>query len=228
MKIPFWKNILSYLTDLRLDQYSSSYNELIQVYLSRGQYQLRTKNAIYSFGLRYDNFTGLFESLDWKKYQPKTSLLLGLGLGSIPLMLEKKFSPGLKYTAIEVDETITRLAEKYVLSKNNFNLDIITGDALIWLKTTQERFDMICMDIFQDDVIPEVFMTMDYLHLLKETIADDGLIIYNCLAQNKSDKRLANEFYQNKFQKVFPSARKLLIKGNYLLLNKPNYLKSDQ
>lgn len=189
---------------------------------------MRTKNAIYSFGLRYDNFTGLFESLNWNKYKPKSSLILGLGLGSIPLMLEQKFSPGLKYTAIEIDETITRLAEKYILSKNNFNLDIITGDAMIWIKTTQERFDMICMDIFQDDVIPEEFMTLDYLYLLKETLTNDGLIIYNCLAQNKSDKALGNEFYYEKFQKVFPSARKLLIKGNFLMLNHPNFLKKDQ
>ena len=91
MKQPLWKRILSYEYEVHIESATSIYNDELNVLLVKGQYQLVTPEAIYSYGNRYDNFFKAFEQIDLNKEAIESVLLLGLGLGSIPFMLENYF-----------------------------------------------------------------------------------------------------------------------------------------
>ena len=104
--IPAWKKWLSYLFELHVESASSDYNPHMYVSIYKGRYQLSTDNAIYSFGDLYTNFSNTFDLYNWSDYASKEVLLLGLGLGSIPLMLEQKYQKKCHYTAVDIDEEV--------------------------------------------------------------------------------------------------------------------------
>jgi len=220
VKQPWWKKAFSYIDDLHIESCSSVHNEEVSVYLSKGEYQLVTPEAIYSYGLRYDNFFNAFKKIRIKDIAPKETLLLGLGLGSIPYMLEKHFKVESNYTAVEIDENIIYLASKYVLNDLKSDITTICTDALHFVNLDQNKYDFIAMDIFISDFIPPEFETIYFLENLKSLLSTDGIVLFNRLYLFDNDKRKTEEYFQNTFKKIFPEGRYFEINGNWILLNK--------
>ncbi len=220
MKQPLWKHLLSYIKDVLLESATSIYNDELNVLLVKGQYQLVTPEAIYSYGNRYDNFFTAFKHLDLEKEQIDTVLLLGLGLGSIPLMLEKYFNQKYRYTAVEIDEDIINLASKYVTNHLDSEITTICTDAIKYVQIDQKKYDLVAMDVFVSDYIPEEFETEDFLQNLKNRIAPNGLLLFNRLYFFEKDKIRTEEYFESTFKKVFPLGRRLNINGNWILLNR--------
>ena len=109
MQQPIWKKWLSYVKEISLEQTYSVYNPHLEVLLVEGRHQLVTEDAIYSFDDKYINFDEAFKRINWQKIKGKRVLVLGLGLGSVILLLEKKYGLDLDYTAVEIDPEICRL-----------------------------------------------------------------------------------------------------------------------
>ncbi len=220
MNPPTWKKWLSYLVDLHLESASSDFNEELQVFLVKGRYQLVTQNAVYSFDDLYTNFRDAFTELNIGEKAIEKVLLLGLGLGSIPFMLENKFDLDADYTAVEIDEAIIYLANKYTLSEIQAPINYICTDAANFVQICQDKFDLICMDVFKDDFIPEEFETLEYLETLKDLLNPNGMLLYNRLASFKKDIEASQKFKEEKFLQVFPNAYHLNVKGNWMLVGK--------
>ena len=85
------KKALSYLFEIRLETTKSSFNPYLEVSISQGRIKLNTRLATYSFEDHYTAFVKAFERLQLKKDVPYRVLVLGYGLGSIPIILKKKF-----------------------------------------------------------------------------------------------------------------------------------------
>ena len=165
MSQPFWKKILSYVYEFHIESLASEINDSLHVSYTQGRYQLSTQNAIYSFGDLYSNYYRAFEQIDLERYKIKNVLILGFGLGSIPLMLENNFQKNYKYVGVEIDEDVIYLANKYVMNELKSSIDMICANALTFVELCQEKFDMICVDIFLDDVIPNDLQKCDHLDL---------------------------------------------------------------
>lgn len=226
MKQPFWKKALSYLFDYPIESTGSDYNPELYVQLVKGRYQLSTHNAIYSFADKYDNFFDTFTALDLPSDESSIDvLILGLGMASIPYMLENNFNKTYSYTAVEIDEEVTYLASKYVLDELKSEIQLITADAYSFLLMDDSKYDIIAMDVFDSDIVPEEFESIDFLQLLKGALSSDGLLIYNRLFQSKEDEKVSNAFYNGNFLDTFPSGYALDIHGNKMLMNTSKYLK---
>lgn len=224
MQIPKWKKWLSHLTEVHIESAPSEINPHLYVSMRKGRYQLSTANAIYSYGDLYDNFVKAFERIDLEKLPGERVLILGFGLGSIPIILEKKFNKDFCYTAVEIDESVLYLANKYAIPELNSAIDFIQTDAFIYTMQTNETFDMICMDVFLDDVIPEHFNKDDFLQKLKKLLNPNGLLLYNRLALSDKDLRETKAFYHRHFQANYPNGEYLDVQGNWILLNDKTYL----
>lgn len=214
-----WKKYLSYLFEFHIESAPSEYNPHLYVSLSRGRYQLCTANAIYSFEDLYDNFGLTFEKIDLNKIPGKRVLILGFGLGSIPILLEKKFKKKYTYTAVEIDESVIYLANKYGVSALHSPIEMICADALTFVQVSQEKFDLICMDVFLDDIIPQEFQQNDFLEVLKNMLTPKGILLYNRLSLTEADLAACHTYYDEVFSKVFPNGTHLEVKGNWMLLN---------
>ena len=218
MRPPRWKKWLSYLTEFHIEDAPSEHNPQLHLCLSNGRYQLCTENAIYSYGDLYDNFAEAFTQLDLKNRRIKKVLILGFGLASIPIILEK-MGYHYEYTAVEIDEQVIYLASKYELPHLESPVQIICADAFTWVSMTEEKFDMIAVDVFLDDVIPDRFMQANFLKNTKQLLTEKGLLLYNCLANTEKDKTDSQQFFKDIFLPVFPEGQALEVHENLMLVN---------
>ncbi|MGE5355253.1 MAG: spermidine synthase [Deltaproteobacteria bacterium] len=220
MKKPLAKKILSYFTDVLLESTSSDFNEVLEIYLSKGRFQLCTSGAIYSFEDKYINFFETFKKIDWKKVKIEKVLLLGLGLASVPQMLEKKFRKKFEFHLVEIDDEIIRLAHDYILNDLNSQFYIYEMDAEIFCEITEEKFDLIIIDIFENNKVPIKFETIEFLEKTKDMLSNEGVILYNRLNIDKETKETTTQFYHEIFEEVFPDSKEIFIKTNIILSNR--------
>ena len=225
MKQPLWRRLLSYIKTVHIETTESEHNPYLRVVLKNGRYQLLTANAIYSYGDLYDNFSRAFEQIDLDGREIKDVLILGFGLGSIPVMLEKMFNKKYYYTAVEIDPEILRLANTYVVPDIQSGIEFQLSDACTFAEFSKEQFDMICMDVFLDDQVPTELEHEDFLVNLKKMLKEDGVLLFNKLAYSKKDKKNSEAFFQNHFKRIFTEGVYLDVKGNYILLNSSDILK---
>lgn len=213
--------------DIHIESRSSEYNPELHIVLSKGRYQLLTDGAIYSHEDMYDNFAEILEKkLDLKPRDVSKVLLLGLGLGSIPIILDK-IKPGeWEITAVEIDDEICDLANIYGYPKILSDIQTITTDAAIFMDVTAETYDLICVDLFIGDKTPQKFQTQKFLTKLKNHLEPDGLVVYNTLAYTKSDHELSKEFYQNIFLPVFEKSVSIKAHRNNMLISHNHWLRS--
>ncbi len=220
MKKPFFKSILSYFIDIQIEYTSSEFNEDLYIFLSDGRFQLRTNKAIYSFEDKYINFYKTFKSLDWEKMNIEKVLLLGLGLGAIPQMLEKNFDKQFEYHIVEIDEEIINLAHKYTLNELKSPTYVYEMDAEIFIDITEEKFDLIIVDIFIDNVVPKKFESSDFLEKLKYLLYDNGIILFNRLNSDTENFLSNTKYFEKIFKTEFPESKMFFVKNNIILASR--------
>jgi spermidine synthase len=213
------KTWLSYLFEWPVVHLSSPHNSKLKVVFHKGRYKLITWGAIYSFGDLYFNYRQCFERLDWEKHPVKTCLVLGLGLGSIPDMLVNRFKKDIRFTAVEIDEVVTKLAYDYVLSPKKLNVQVFTADAASFLEWHEEKYDLICSDVFEGDHIPADLETMEALEAMRDMLNPGGVLIYNRLSRFKSDIHNNLKFKDEVFLKVFPEGGYIDVTGNWMFVS---------
>lgn len=218
-----FQKIISYIKDVSLEETFSEFNPHLEVLLVNGRHQLITKDAIYSYDDKYDNFYDSFKKVNWDKFKPQKVLVLGLGLGSVIYILEKKFKLIFDYTAIEIDYEIVRMAHKYTLKNLKSYVEVMLVDAETYLNITSENYDLILMDIFQSAEIPSKFQNIDFLKQLSSRINPDGMLFYNRMNASESDKDCNKEFDSN-FKRIFPNYESIKIKDNLMFVSEQKYL----
>ena len=214
--VPWWKRALSYLMEVHIESTTSPYNPHLYVSMKKGQFMLSTDKAIYSYGVRYENFGEAFKSLDLSNM--KTCLVLGFGLGSIPMILEKKLSKDISYTGVEIDEEVIYLASKYVLPELHSSIDIVNADVMAFITRCEDSYDMICMDVFESDYIPPEMESEEFLKSLDNMLNEGGLLLFNRLYYKEEDIVRTHFYFDNVFKSVFPDATTMNIQGNWILI----------
>ena len=218
MKKPFFKKLISNFREVNLEETGSAHNPYLVVLLYKGRYQLCTQNAIYSYEDKYDNFRTAFDLLQIEKKKLDNVLLLGLGLGSIPFMLERIYKVDTEYVAVEIDEVICQLADKYVLSDLDSSVQVYPIDALNYFEWYDHQYDMIAMDIFQSAEVPEDFESVDFMKTLDSRIKEGGIILYNRLS-NSDEHRAKNKRFAERWKEVFPKGGVIDCKNNLIYIN---------
>ena len=218
-KISWWKKALSYLFEVPIHTTSSEVNELLSVSLVRNRLQLSTAKSIYSFDDLYSNFFRAFELIKLPK--PDTEILiLGLGLGSIPYMLEKNFNRKYRYIAVELDESVIDLASKFSLNRLISPIQIIHTDAELFIKTHQSKYALILVDLFIEDLVPSFFESKQGNELLKKMLQAKGTVLFNRLYRTGRDKKSTDDFYHKVFRRVFNDPDYLEVDGNRILVGR--------
>lgn len=186
---------------------------------------LVSNNAIYSYDDLYLNFKEAFLRMNKNLTENDNVLVLGLGLGSIPYIIEKILTQKPYYTLVEIDEEVIYLASKYGLSRLTANFEIQAADAFAFIHQNTDTYDLICMDVFNDDLVPTQMTTEDFLILLKSTLNDDGLLLYNRLYQYEKDKRETDLFEHEAFRKVFPDYTYVEVEGNRVYFSSKQFIR---
>ncbi len=219
------QKLLSYIWDVQIDYRYSEVNGDLIVYLVKGKYQLCTSNAIYSYEDRYDNFGNIFRNhIDLSRLPGNRVLVLGLGMGSVPIILDRLSKGNWDFTAVEIDPVICELAALYGCPNIQSPIQTIVADASDYIVNCTQQFDLICLDIFLDDLIPEKCSSVQFLDQVKKCVASGGLVVANTLAFNETQKVKSMKFYKEVFSATFESCTLIRTHKNYMLLSQTELL----
>jgi hypothetical protein len=218
-KVYWWQRLLSFVSEVPLQHVEGEVNPNLQVSLVRNRFQLSTQNAIYSFDDLYLNFSRAFEKIDLPP-NDASLLLLGLGLGSIPFILERQFDRKYQITAVELDEAVIGLATKFTFPRLIQKIQVVHADAEIYVQMERRRHDLIIVDLFIDDIIPPYFESKEGLQKLKNLLSPSGMILMNRLYRNASDRQKTGRFFNDTFVSVFQNGYHLDVGGNWIVVGK--------
>lgn len=149
-----------------------------------------------------------------KKTNPSNILILGLGGGSVAT-LSRKFWKEAKITGVDIDPVMVEMGKKY-LGLDKLDLEIQIGDAFKYLKTQQDKFDLIILDMYKGDKVPEDLKSDDFLKTVKNSLSKNGLAVFNRLyfGEKRSEAMRFGQKLQKIFGKVdyhYPEANIMLI-----------------
>lgn len=217
-KLMMWK-WLSHLIDVPIVRTSTSQNPELQLALSRGQWKLTTQGAIYSYGIYYSNFRDSFRILHKQLEDAGNCLVLGFGMGSVVLLLEREFKRPWTILAVEHDKTIIELFTKYQQASLESKVSFLELDAAHLPQSTQDSYDLICVDLFEDQFVPDFAQSTSYLLHLKSMLSVKGTLIFNRLAENEKDLKQNELFFSRAFSVVFPQAAILKLAANWMFVS---------
>ena len=155
------------------------------------------------------NYPHLISYLSHIKPKESSTLILGLGGGSVVNELKKRFN---KIDVVEIDPRITEIAQKYFyLSPSNLNFT--TDDARNYLRKTPKKYDLVVYDLLTGETQPNYVFTVEALGELKKTLNKNAAIIvnYQGIAQGEGDlafRTLYKTFQHAGFQVNFKSQYK--------------------
>lgn len=215
----------SYLKEVPLEQVQSKYSKGLAVSAVKGRFQLYTDKVIYSYEDLYNNFRVTCNKINWIAFRPKEILVLGLGLGSVIQLIEKKNKQDLHFSAVDIDEMTFYLTKKYTAQKFRSPIEYINADAELFITQTKQKYDLIVFDIFIDDKIPSHLQSLIFMKKLQHRLHQDGILLMNRIAL-EPDQIMENiQFMEYTFKKIWPNARVIEVPPNWVLISDENVLK---
>ncbi len=112
---------------------------------------------------------------------PKRVLIAGLGGGTLPTALAELF-PEAQIDIVEIDPAVVAVAKRFFGFAETAKLKVFTQDARVFTKRALIRnatYDLIMLDAYNGDYIPEHLMTREYLNETKSLLTDNGIIAAN-------------------------------------------------
>lgn len=219
-RVSVWQKWRSYFTEVSLMKTASELNPNLELKLVKGQFQLCTENAIYSYGLKYDNFDSAFELIPWSTLAVKNALVLGLGTGSIMELIERKYKQMIEFDCVEYDREVITIFDEWVKPKLSSKILLIQEDAFDFCKQNKKKYDLICVDLFLDSWVPDQFETIEFLEFLKSQLNPEAILIFNRLADRENELKKNEFFLKTKFSKVFTQYDILKLDTNWMFFNR--------
>ncbi len=170
------KKLISYFWP-STKRFSSEINGTLEVTFIDGKKVLDTLNANYSYGSLQKILEVGLNIIDLSSV--KNVLLLGLGGGSIIKSLREKYNYQNNIVAVEIDPQVVKLAKTEFGIIPSKYLQIIQGDAFEYVKNSEEKFQLIIIDLFIDINVPPIFYGKEFCTNTARLIANEGSIIFN-------------------------------------------------
>ncbi|PLX91991.1 MAG: hypothetical protein C0621_10430 [Desulfuromonas sp.] len=112
----------------------------------------------------------------------KKILLLGLGGGTMPHFLAKRF-PEAELDIFEIDPLVVEIAERFFKFKPGEHGAVSVGDGRRLLRKSQKRYDLIILDAYKAGGIPFHLTTEEFLLSVKDHLAPGGVVAVHLWAE---------------------------------------------
>lgn len=154
---------------------------------------------------------------------PRKVLVIGLGGGTLATALSR-ILPDAEMDVVEIDPAIVRVARKYFNFRPTPKVRITEEDGRVFVKRAikkGEKYDLVMLDAFDNDYIPEHLLTKQFLSEVKTILSSDGVLAANTfyfsgLYNNESAtyEAVYGDFYN--LRKVLKNSRVILTRQDGL------------
>lgn len=187
----------------------------IKIVEQLGKYRLHVGEMLQSGGI----LEGVWKkALSSVKHPRSNILILGLGGGTVARLAAVKW-PGVKIIGVEIDPIIIKLGKKFFGLNEIPGLEIVIDDADDWVKQAMKertRFDLIIVDVYLKDEIPQECKTPAFLNRIKRLLSKNGVAIFNQLLVKKKKKEA--EKATEDLKKLFPQVELVKTSTNLFVL----------
>jgi len=119
--------------------------------------------------------------------QPHSILIVGLGGGTLPRALAR-ILPDATIDVVEIDPAVVRVAQTYFDFHPGERLRVTEMDGRVFVKRAireQRRYDLIMLDAFDHEYIPEHLLTQEFLREVRSVLSPGGVIAANTFSSSR-------------------------------------------
>ena len=124
-------------------------------------------------------YTYALEALSFSyKPQMRTALVLGIGAGMVPMRLAGR---GIDITTVDIDSASLHAAAM-VFGFDPQKVRAHQADARTYLRSCSGGYDIVVVDLFHGDGVPDYLVTREFFRDLKRCLGKDGIAVFNTFA----------------------------------------------
>lgn len=176
-----------------LEEYNI-YRYLIVDGSTHTQYNMRDDKFMF-------HYLELFEKAVKYHSNPKDVLVIGLGGGGTSKVFSKY---NLNVDTVEIDQKVLEIAKEFF----NFNDSIIIDDGRHYIKTTNKKYDIVFLDVYNGYSIYPYLFSKEAFEEIKNILNENGILVINSMGYENghlsSDDKLILSIYKT-LKEVFPN-----------------------
>jgi len=159
-----------------------------------------TQNTIDKDGSSLSSYTYILEALS-QLIIPEIALVLGLGGGIVPTKL---YNRGFKVDVVEIDPSTLKIAENFFQFKKK-DMNFFFEDARTFIKNCPRKYNLIIIDLFFADGVPEHLTTVEFYHDLRNCLNKNGIIVSNSVGDFSNSNTLNSVLFtfNKKFEDIY-------------------------
>jgi|GEM_PF-3698517 len=105
-------------------------------------------------------------------------LILGAGLFTNALQINS-LNRNARIFVVDIEGSLYEAAKKYLKIDEYKNIEFEVCDARDYLSKSRELYDYIIVDVFNDNIMPDHCMTVEFFRLISDRLEDDGILVIN-------------------------------------------------
>jgi spermidine synthase len=146
-------------------------------------------------------------------------LMLGAA-GGVSMKQIAAVFPDAEITGVDLDPAVLDVARRHFGLANHPRIRLVADDARWFLARTDERYDVIAIDLYVTGSIPFFTATAEFFALARSRLTENGVLLMNVLSRRRGEEHIAP--FVRTLQSVFPNVYAASF-GNYLLVatNRP-------
>lgn len=121
------------------------------------------------------------------KPAPQQVLIIGLGGGTLPRAL-RRVLPQTRIDVVEIDPAVVKVASRYFDFAASPLTQVIESDGRVYAKRALRdgrHYDLIMLDAFDHEYIPEHLLTQEFLQEVKGLLAPGGVLAANTFSSSR-------------------------------------------
>lgn len=119
--------------------------------------------------------------------EPRRILMVGLGGGTVSTALAELIQE-VHIDIVEIDPAVVSVAERYFDFVASDRVVVHVGDARVFTKRARQRgdrYDLVLLDAYNGDYIPEHLMTREYLLETRDILTAGGTLVANTFTMSR-------------------------------------------
>lgn len=117
---------------------------------------------------------------------PESVLVIGLGGATLPIALHMVL-PDAVIDSVEIDPAVVRVARNYFGYTTGPRQRVFVDDGRAYVERAHRegrQYDIVMLDAFSADYIPAHLLTVEFLQLVRDILAQDGIVVANSLTRS--------------------------------------------